>query len=301
MKKFFYSLFNNRVVDFLGQPFLNIFLPALAGIYYLILDVWGEDWKIIISYQAIHEAIFLLLTAFTIIVLFIKGVAEQLKGNVNGKYQLILESLILFFNDLVKKKKDRFFKSAEALTARGDVFKSITKPDDQIEFVLDGTKRLLGSSFGLDEKNIGITIIQGDTKQKKWWYQFKCDSQRQHTKAKDLMDGPSTARYCFDSGDSIFIPDIRKGIKEGMFMQSTRSGKSELGSIYCKPVRILVGGFEFNFIFTICVYTQTICIPYDVDECRACENLFDEVASRVELELYLFSIKQFKECGGVVT
>lgn len=299
MKRRLYIVFvNNKVIDFLSAPVLSIVIPPLLGLYYGTLDIWGDDWNIIKNYKEIHEVAFSIFSTLTIITLFIKGISEQAKGNVHKKYQSILESMLGFFNELVKKKRDRFFKKAKDIKPRADIFGAITQPKDQLDFVLDGTKRLLCQGFGIDAKNIGITIIQGDPRTRKWWYAFKCDSQKQHTKAKILMDGKSTARYCYDRGDSIFIADLRKGIKENVFLQSERSRKSELGSIYCKPVRISVGELDFVYIFTICVYGQLICTPYDIEECRACEQLFDEVADRVELELYLYSIKTFKETGG---
>lgn len=60
------------------------------------------------------------------------------------------------------------------------------------------------------------------------------------------------------------------------------------GSVFCKPVRVTVSNVESVYIFTIAVYGQYICTPYDEAECRACEKILDEVADRVELELYLF-------------
>src|SRR5690625_663249 len=83
-----------------------------------------------------------------------------------------------------------------------------------------------------------------------------------------------------------------------LFLESSRSKVSEIGSIFCKPVRIQVGTIEYVYIFTIAVFGQHICTPYDEDECIACEKILDEVADRVELELYLFSIKQYRDDGG---
>lgn len=296
MKKWLYKIFvNNGFINFLGAPIISIVIPPIVGLYYGTLDIWGDDWVIIKNHKEFHQITFSVLSIFTILILFLKGVSEQIKGNVHKKYQIILESMIEFFNELVKKKRDRFFKKAKDIKPRIDIFSTITHPKDQLDFVMDGTKRLISKGLGIEAKNIGITIIQGEPESQKWWYAFKCDSQKQHTKAKVLMDGHSTAKYCYSNGDSIFIPDIRKGLKEGVFLETERSKKSVLGSVFCKPVRVNVGGKNFVYIFTICVYGQLICTPYDIEECKACEQLFDEVADRVELELYLHSIKIFKE------
>ncbi|NHN37208.1 hypothetical protein G8764_07900 [Pseudomaricurvus alcaniphilus] len=299
MKKFLYTVFvNNRVVKALNHHFLGIFIPPLIGLYYGTLDIWGDDWAWISEKKGLHELIFSVFATFTILVLFLKAISEAAKGEIDKQYAKLMEAMLLFFNTLVKKKRDRFFNKAKHLKPNSDVFRLITQPKDQLEHVLDGTKSFLINGLAIDPKNIGITIIQGDITTNKWWYELKCDTQKQHTKARDLMAGKSTASYCFESGDSIFIPDIRKGIKEGVFFQSDRSSKAGVGSIFCKPVRITVNSQEYVYIFTIAVFGQNVCAPYDEEECRACEKILDEIADRVELELYLHSLKQYREKGG---
>lgn len=230
MRKLFYLIFvNNRVIDFIGSPFMSIVIPPIVALYYGTLDIWGDDWHIVKDYKSIHETIFSVLAGTTALVLFIKGIAEQFRGSITKKYHSILQSMVACFNELVKKKRDRFFQEAKFLKPNIDVFKKITQPKNQIEYALDGTKRLLHNAFGIDPKNIAITIIQGKVTESKWWYEFKCDTQKQHT---------------------------------------------------------------------VVVYGQFICTPYDEAECRACEELLDEISDRVELELYLHSMKSFKETGG---
>lgn len=299
MKKWLYIVFvNNRVVDFLSSSALSMVIPPIVGLYYGTLDIWGDQWSWVKDYIEIHEIIFSVLAAFTFIVLFIKGLAEAAKGKVTKRYEILMESLIVFFNELVKKKKDRFYQKAKILKPNADAFKVIEHPDVQLGHVLDGTRRFLTEGLKIDPKNIGITIIQGCEASNRWWYALKCDSQKLHTKARELMQGGSTARYCLESGDSLFIPDIRKGIKEGVFFESNRSKKSKTGSIFCKPVRVNVNSIDYIYIFTVAVYGQYICAPYDEQACRACEKILDEVADRVELELYLHSMKQYRESGG---
>ncbi|EJL6781062.1 TPA: hypothetical protein ACMDRZ_003849 [Vibrio cholerae] len=299
LKKALYYIFvNNRFINLIGSTFLSITIPPIVALYYGTLDIWGDDWAWVKDYKSIHEKLFLTLAIFTVVVLFIKGISDSFKGNVSKKYEVLLESLLVLFNGLVKKKRDRFFQKARTLKPREDAFKKITQPRDQLEHMLDGTKRFLIEGFGIESKNIGVTIIQGKPSQNLWWYEFKCDAQKQHTKAKDLMTKDSTAKYCFENGDSIFIPDIRKGTKEGVFFNSNRSSKSSIGSIFCKAVRVNVNGLEYVYIFTIAVYGQFLCTPYDENECQACEKILDEVADRVELELYLHSMKQYRDSGG---
>ncbi|EJC1078519.1 hypothetical protein Q6U62_004604 [Vibrio parahaemolyticus] len=299
LKKFFYKVFvNNRVIDTLSSTFLSTIIPPVVGLYYGTLDIWGDDWDIVKNYKEIHETIFAILATATILLLFIKGISDGCKGAVTKRYRILSDSLIFFSNDLVKKKKDRYHHAARTLTPKGDTFKNIVQPKDQLTHALDSVRKLLIEGFDINTKNIGITIIQGNPNDDRWWYMLKCNSQKQHTKPKDLMNSASTAKYCYESGDSIFIPDMRKGLKEGAFLDSDRSKKVQKGSIFCKPVRVNVGNVDYVYIFTIAIYGQFLCIPYDEDECIACEKILDEIADRIELELYLYSMKQFKELGG---
>ena len=109
------------------------------------------------------------------------------------------------------------------------------------------------------------------------------------------MNQASTAKHCFTTGESIFISDIRKGVKENIFFESVRSKKNKIGSIYCKPIRIEVNNKTYVYIFTIAIYGEFFCTPYDEDECKICEEILDEISDRVELELYLFSMKKFRD------
>lgn len=298
-RKIFYHVFvSNRVIDLISSTFLSVIVPPLVALYYGTLDIWGDDWFWVANYKSIHEVLFSILAGFTFIILFLKGISESFKGSVAKKYETLLESLLLLFNGLVKKKRDRFYQKAKTLKPKEDAFKKITQPRDQLEHLLDGTRRFLVDGFGVDQKNIGVTIIQGKPEANTWWYEFKCDAQKQHTRAKELMEKDSTAKYCFENGDSLFIPDIRKGSKEGVFFASNRSGKTGIGTIFCKPVRIAVNNIEYVYIFTIAVYGQFLCTPYDINECRACEKVLDEVADRIELELYLHSMKLYRDSGG---
>lgn len=299
MKRFLYKLFvDNKIIDVLSLPLFGIVIPPIIGLYYGTLDIWGGDWDIIKNYKDIHEFIFAILAVFTIVILFIRGISEQFKGSASKKYQLLLQELLLFINELVKKKRDRFHKKAKGIKRTGDAFKQITHPKEQIEHALDGTKTFISKGFGVERKNICLTIIAGNPTQNKWWYEFKCNQQTQHTKAKEIMSSESTAKYCYENGESLFIPDLRKGVKEGVFHESQRYNRKKSGSIFCRSVRIEIANTPYVYIFTLVVYGELLCTPYDSEECKATERILDEISDRIELELFLHSMKQYREFGG---
>jgi hypothetical protein len=296
LRRALYKIFvNNIIINTLNLPVVGIIIPPMVGLYYGTLDIWGDDWKIISEHKEVHEFIFTVLSVITIFTLFIRGVSEQIKSKISIKYNELLEELILLIGDLVKKKKDRFHKKAKELKRGVDAFKLITQPKDQINQAIDGTKSFISKGFGIDRKNICITIIAGEPETDTWWYEFQCDTQWQHTKPKVIMTSNSTAKYCYNNGESIFIPDLRKGIKEGIFYESERYNRRKSGSLYCKPVRVEIDNKSYIYIFTIVIYGELLCTPYDLDECNATEKIFDQISDRIELELYLNSMKKYRE------
>lgn len=296
-RNFYYFFVKSKFVRLVNSPVCTVLLPITVAFYHGTLDIWGDDWGFIVKYKDTHELVFTFSIFITVAILSIHVVSEHSKSRVTKRYEEIIGSTMAFFNELVKSKRDRFHKKAKSLSYGADPFKKITQPQEQIEASIYGIIRLLNSVLGIDKKNIEITIMSHDAVNEKWIYLFSNDKQKRLTKPKVLMDSRSTARHCLNTGESVFIADIRKGIKEGIFFESERSKVSKTGSIYCKSIRVNVSERKYTYIFTICVYCENVCTPYDADECRTCENVFDEIADRIELELCLYSIKHFKENG----
>ncbi len=42
------------------------------------------------------------------------------------------------------------------------------------------------------------------------------------------------------------------------------------------------------------IYGEIICTPYDLEECKATEKIFDQISDRIELELYLHSMRKYR-------
>jgi len=278
----------------LRNPVLTLVLPALISFYYLALDVWGEDWSWISKYRPIHEYIFSFLFIITMLVVFFKALYELFSKEIDRKREEVLRSLIKIFNSLVASKKRRFYEEAANILPKADCFKRITKPDEQLKSIFDATIEAVVTIFDVNRLNLTLTIIEGD-ESGKWWYFLRSNNQTNLTPARKLMDNNSTARYCSESGESLFIADMRKGIKNEVFFSSDRSkSQNDYGSIFCKPVTVLVGNKRYKYIFTICLYGELICAPHIEEECRVCEEFFVEISDRVELELHLKSIKDFR-------
>lgn len=295
IKRFTYLFFaKSWFAKLLRNPVLTLVLPALISFYYLALDVWGNDWSWISNYRQLHEYIFGLLFIMTMFVVAFKALYEIFSRNIDRKKEEALKNLIKIFNSLVASKKRRFYEEAANILPNADCFKRITKPDEQLKSIFDATIEAVATIFDVNRLNLTVTIIEGD-EHGKWWYALQSNNQTRLTPAKKLMENNSTARYCLDNGQSLFIPDMRKGIKNEVFFSSDRSSSQKnYGSIFCKPVIVKVGNREFKYVFTICLYGELICAPHSEEETRVCEEFFVEISDRVELELHLKSIKKFR-------
>lgn len=296
MKLLHVIFIDNAVVRFVDKPIISMTIPPLAGFYFVALDVFGEKWDWIKNNIDIHSIIFSSMIFISIVILFLQGINRQYRNNFEENYNKIVDEFIFLINSLVKKKKDRFYKRAQEVKKNGDTFKLITQPKEQIVHAMDCIRDFLVSSYAIEKKNIEITIIRGDEASGNWWYEFSCDLQKQYTKAKELMQNSSIAKYCKETGESLFLPDLRKGIKENIFYETKRSKNfNNEGSVYCRPIRAVLPGKVDMYIFTVIVYGKFLCKPYDEIQSRAVEKIFDEIGDRIELELYLFSMKNFKK------
>lgn len=296
IKRYAYLFFNKWwFAKLVKLPILTFILPVLTSFYYAALDIFGDDWVWIKDHREIHETIFTLLFVATMFVVLFRAIAEQYSIRLNKQKEEVSRNLLKIFNSLVTKKKRRFFEEAANIRPSADCFKRVTKPDEQLKAIFDSTIDAITTIFNVNPANLTLTIIEGNNEENKWWYALQSDHQTRLTSPKKLMENVSTARYCFDLGQSLFIPDMRKGIKDNVFLSSDRSkSNKEFGSIFCKPVVVKVEERVFKYVFTICLYGELLCTPDNEEESRVCEEFFNEISDRVELELYLRSIKKFR-------
>lgn len=295
---FYYFFISCGVARFLSSPVLKMVVPPIVGIYYGALDIWGEDWEVINNYRDVHEIVFGILATSTIVVVIFNGISEKIKSMIDEKFVSLQKSMVEYCNGLVKLKSRTVRKRAKHLKPKGDPFKLVVLPEEQLERSIEDIQRLLVNGFSVDARNIGITVIAYNNDTRKWKYKFKNSQTRQHTSAEKIMNSKSTAQYCYNKGESLFVPDIRKGAKEEVFRESDRSAETRVGSIFCKPVNIVVNNVKFVYIFTVAVYGEFLCTPYSAEECHACTDVLDEIADRIEMELHLLSVKSYRENGG---
>lgn len=215
-RKFFRVIFyENIFVRIIRNRFIQVFLPGVTAAYFITLDVWGDQWRIINDHTEKHEIIFIVLMFFSLTSLLIRGIADWYEGQSGDAYKKFLEDYALLTTRVVQKKLERFKDESGRLKPNGNTFKQITQPKDQINLILGEIEALLLNNFYLKRNQICITIMYNDPQSNNWYYEYETNKNWKHTKAIQLIQGKSTAAECLLIGEPIFHACKKQAEKRG--------------------------------------------------------------------------------------
>lgn len=292
-----YLLYDNLVLKIIRHKFFQLLLPGLASIYYMTLDIWGDDWKIITNYKHVHENIFLILIGMSLLVLFVRGIADWYETRSNTAYIAFMERLSTLTSRLVKFKLNRFKEKAKYLKPNGNTFKAITNPKEQISMILHEIESLLYEYFSIKNKNCCVTIMHKDPKTQKWYYAYRTRKNWNLPKPQTIIDNKSsTAAMCFSLGEPVFHPCKQSASKSNKYYLDEKDKREGKGSVFCYPVLTTNGDYSDIFLISIATYGKWLCDPVDTEKSDAISEFLSDICSRLDLELTLSSIKdwQFK-------
>ena len=288
------ALYENRIAEFFRNKFLQVFVPGLAGAYFLCLDVWGDQWDVIANYKDQHELVFSILIFLSLVILLIRGTADWYEGKSDKSYIAFMEQFSVLTTRLVTRKLERFKDEALRLKPNGNTFKQITQPKDQINMILGEIETLLLNNFGIKKKQVCITIMHKDPIQNNWYYEYETNKGWKHTKAQKLIDGKSAASECLNTGQPVFHPCKKTASKSDYYFLSDRDKSSGEGSVFCYPAFTENPDYIDNYIVSIVTYGKRLCDPLDSDQAEAISDIFSDICRRIDLELALHSIKKWQ-------
>ena len=264
-----FIFYDNSLVAFLRNKFMQVFVPGIAGLYFLCLDVWGDHWLAIKNYREQHEFLFAALIILSLVILIIRGSADWYEGKSDKAYIAFMEQFSVLTSKLVTKKLERFKDEALRLKPNGNTFKQITKPKDQINMILGEIETLLFNNF---EVNRG-------------W---------KHTKAQKLIDSDSAASECLRTGQPVFHACKKQASKSRKYFLSDRDKSNGVGSVFCYPALTTNPDYTDNYIVSIVTYGKRLCDPLDQEQAEAISDIFSDICQRLDLELTLHSIKKWQ-------
>ncbi len=281
----------------INNPATQIGLPAVAGAYFLTLDVWGTEWAFVVAHKAAHAAAFVILLFAVVCIQIFRVVSDSISRAGEESYLGFLEGFMIFAAGVVNCKLKRFQGAAKKLTPTGNTFKAITKPKDQIEYIIDGSARWLRNSFSLGEDQISVTVIHVNGRDSTIYFMFDNHSPWNRTRAKDLLNGNSAASYCLKEGEPVFFADKEQAARDGRYLLSDRDRRTGTGSAYSYPVFAEMPSHEDKYVISIVTYGKRLCSPNDVDASKIAQSILREICRRIELELTLLSMRawQFNE------
>lgn len=289
-----FLLYENSLVSSFRNKFIQVVVPGLSALYFLCLDVWGDDWRIIKDYKSDHEFIFSFLISASLLILIVRGTADWYEGKSDKAYIAFMEQFSILTSKLVTRKLERFKDEALKLKPNGNTFRQITQPKDQINLILGEIESLLLANFGVKKKQVCITVMHQNPKTNTWYYEYETNKGWRHTKAQTLINEGSAAAECLKTGEPIFHPCKKIASRSKQYFLSERDKISGIGSVFCYPAVTKNPDYTDNYIVSIVTYGKRLCDPLDKDQAEAIADIFSDICQRIDLELTLHSIKKWQ-------
>lgn len=298
IKKFFrYIFYSNPVFSFIRHKIVSALILGISTAYFLVFEIYRDEFEFFKVHAEETRVIFFIFIVLSFVTVFLKGIGEWIEErdflNRNG----FRNDLILLASKLVRAKLKRFKEKSPNITQKGNIFKNITQPKDQINILLGELTRIIQERFGLSEDQLCITIIQTDVNESgntTAFYAFNTQDSWERTKAKRLLHEKSTAKKCLDIGEPVFLANKYKAAKEGDYFLSDRDNRYTKGSVYCYPCFVKTPSIEKKYVISIVTYGKQICYHGDAEEIDAIKEIFNEICRRIDLELTLKSIKDWQ-------
>ena len=148
IKRFFFWVFAlNPVTKFITHSIVNSLFIASSTLFFISYEMFGEKWGIFTAHPTVSEGIFITLLFTTCTAAVLKGIRDHLETKLQHSSYNLKYDLIGLASRLVRLKLQRFKESAQNLKSSDNVFKKITKPQDQINFVIGEFQRVLQERF----------------------------------------------------------------------------------------------------------------------------------------------------------
>lgn len=270
-------------------------VPSVTAIYYLVLDVWGDHWKIIAENKGLHGNLFIVCVGLNVVGLFLTTFQEarvDATGDAGGRQAL--SDFISSVGAIVAAKITRFRTRIETFSAQGKKsgkFELITHPEDQLGIIADAAAKFLCPLYGLRGDDINITVLAKKSTSQDWKYIFT-HQQWHQTPPGDLMVESSSARKSDDDGETRLIPNKLEASRRGEYYLTKRDiDRGKKGSCFTHPVSVATPSGHDRYIISIVSYRKQFCDEWDTPSKKATETFLKEFSRRIELELCLKTLK----------
>lgn len=291
-----YIFYSSWLAQKLRRSSSLIVMGVLATLYYTAQELYGSSMAVFTRHPVLHQYATLALMFSTSFLIIFKGLGDYFEQQSDQQWLNFVSRFCQLTSKTVKKKLDRFKETIRTMSPGGDTFKKITMPEAQITLILGYWIELMDEAFSIKESGLCITVMRKVPRQEKWHFIFETNQAWKHTKAEVLLKESSSAAECLRIGEEIFHPDKALAAKQGNYYLSERDRRKSngSGSAFCYPVKIVNQDYDDLYIISMVTYGQKVCSSIDAQQADAIKSIFCDLCRRIELELTLYSIKDWK-------
>jgi hypothetical protein len=234
------------VFRFVIIPFVFLAGPTLAVTYYSI-DIFRTSAKgVFPSITEFLDANVILVTLFSLIISYVVSnihlIIEKITTNGDSlNYEGLLhlkeslEKIVQFKTDRFETESGNFIKGT---FSSADVFKAITKPDQQIAHIAHALHGFLEAIT--KDIEFKIRIIQTDSNEIPFaWYTYAPSNLPPNTEISVLKHHDSSVSACLRSKKIFIVEDIKEAANKSggrEYVLSHSDPADEVGSLICYPI-----------------------------------------------------------------
>jgi hypothetical protein len=275
----------------INNRLLTIVAAGLFGGWFLYLDIFGDQDTWFQANFDLVRRLFIGTLFVGLLVEVLRWVADWSKGPNSTEGSAIIE-LFLSVGRIVEQKIVRFRSVAQTYSG-SSAFQRLTKPESQIELILTEANDYFRRQHLLNEHQLDATVLHLSSANAGWEFVFRSNPNRTRTDPGILMSKESSASFAHATGQPCFFPSKKSQAIEERY----RFGPNESndGSIYCYPVKIPTKNGERSFVITFATYGKCLCEELNKRDLEAFSVISREFSRRIELELVLWTIKDYKK------
>ncbi len=270
---------------------LGIIVAAIGGATLLYFDIFGSDDAWVNSHPQEVFRIFIGILFGGAAIQLLRWIGEWSAGSGATEGSSISE-LLISVGRIVQWKSTRFRNALPKLAGKSP-FEIITQPTEQIQFILDEANDYFRRHRKIEGNQLEVTVLKQFADASIWEFIFSSNPNRSQKNATSLMKGHSAAAKAHQSGVPCFHASKTLASKNNLYLPSARDIGD--GSIFCYPIKLAAPSGSVEFVVTFTTYGKLLCDPKNLIAKQGVEFILTEFVRRIELELILWTIKDFKK------
>jgi hypothetical protein len=286
---------------------LNYLIIAIPIALFTVMQIAPKQLRLVNSDGVLYlfpSIIFWVAVALSIVYPIIITWGDRLSDRRKNNGNILLKHVIESIDAVCNRKMLRFIDYVRENGKKNivDPFDDITKPNIQINTLIDELNICLAKVFNMERNDIGISVIYKQQSDKKWNWLYMINLRNGTNITEVVGNANSSAKQIIDQKTNfVFFRDKSQGEKAKQYVSGkVDSDQDKIGSIICRNISVESDDNMYvNAVLSITTYGKYICTDEDESEVR---KLLDYVLSpfdkRLKLELTLLYIRNCAESNA---